>query len=65
MCSGFAEDRICIPVSLSPLFWVILDMKRSNYFALLEMSSVAYFYVCWYPLRLNISQSSLDKVGMS
>ena len=64
MCSGFAEDRICIPVSVSPLFWVILDMKRSNYFAILEMSSVAYFYVCWYPLRLNISQSSLDKVGM-
>lgn len=65
MCSSFAEDRICIPVSLSPLFWVILDTKRSNYFAILEMSSVAYFYIGWYPLRLNISQSSLDKVGMS
>ena len=30
MCSSFAEDRICIPVSLSLLFGVILDMKRSN-----------------------------------
>lgn len=45
MCSSFAEDKICIPLSLSPLFWVILDMKRSNYSAILELSSVVHFYV--------------------